>query len=41
LRLERGRYVIVAKGAQGAASAHVVVADEPGGARRSGFTVTR
>ena len=41
LRLQRGRYVIVAKGSQGAASAHVVVADGPAGARRSGFTVTR
>jgi penicillin-binding protein 1C len=41
LRLQRGRYTIVAQSARGAAAAHVTVADERRPARRTGFTVTR
>ncbi|HEY5350670.1 MAG TPA: hypothetical protein VIJ64_13080, partial [Candidatus Lustribacter sp.] len=41
LRLQRGRYTIVAQSARGAAAAHVIVADERRPPRRTGFTVTR
>jgi penicillin-binding protein 1C len=41
LRLQRGRYTIVAENSYGAATAHVVVADDVTRTSRTGFTVTR
>ena len=41
LRLLRGRYTIVAEAAGGAATTHVIVAEESTATRRTGFTITR
>ena len=41
LRLQRGRYTIVAENGYGAATAHVVVADDVAHPSRSGFTISR
>ena len=41
LRLQRGRYTIVAEDTNESATAHVIVAEDPTAAHRAGFTITR